>query len=969
MPHWFKKGSDTFAGTARRVLRTKAPDPVLNHGRPAAKGLAIVLACGLCCAAGLVPCLGQQVHRNGFEGRNPAWTRASADAPFDETVHQITDQGAHDGQRAEYLQIKAGQGSYIYYQYPTGRAPVSEELSAGVWVKTSRPGVQLLARVVLPHEPDPNNLESRLTTLLRGDVYRQIGRWQRLEIGRATALLRPQQQFLQAQLGRAINIQDAYIDRLLLNVYTGPGVSELWIDDLEIGPVMDPVAPTPGKTAGPAATPTARSQTRSALVEFNGSQLRVGGKPFFIRGIRHSDTPLKTLYQAGFNTVCVDVTDDPALLQQAADLGFWLVPALAVTQPETHLLSGEALVQEINRFPALDAVLFWDMGGALAAEQSTQVARAAQVVRNADPGRPIGADVWDGLLPFSRTVNLLGIHRWPLMTAMEIKDYAVWLDQRRLLANPGSFTWTWVQTHLPDWYTSLLYERRPGETFDEPIGPQPEQIRLLTYTALGAGCRGLGFWSDRFLADSHSGRDRLLCLALLNQELDMIEPLLLTTDGPGQWIDTNLPEVRASVMRTAKGVLVLPIWLGGGGQFVPGQEATGALAIVVPQVPQGSQAWEVTPGEVRALRMERVVGGTRVYVPEFGLTTAIVFTSDPTLLIRFQEQCRARRQLAAQWTYELAREELKKVVRVEEQLEKDGHTLPDGPALMKDARDRLQRAKEYWENRRFTDAYREGQRVLRPVRILMRAQFEQAIKPLGTAVASPYTVSFYTLPRHWRFMDGFKTGRSAGNVLPGGDFEENPTGAASEPWVPQEITLDPVLMSARRVSALTVEPVKDAKKDPKKDPKDAKPVPPPSGPPQDKPIVGKQCLMLEIKPKNVEVVPQVLERTFLALTSPTVHLAPGTLVKVSGWMRIPKNLTATVDGALIYDSAGGEPLAFRMRYALNWTPITLYRRVPASGMINVTVALTGLGAVYFDDIKIEPMQQGPPAAALSRSAN
>ena len=28
---WFKKGSGTFAGTARRVLRTKVPDPFLNH--------------------------------------------------------------------------------------------------------------------------------------------------------------------------------------------------------------------------------------------------------------------------------------------------------------------------------------------------------------------------------------------------------------------------------------------------------------------------------------------------------------------------------------------------------------------------------------------------------------------------------------------------------------------------------------------------------------------------------------------------------------------------------------------------------------------------------------------------------------------------------------------------------------------------------------------------------------------------
>ena len=36
----------------------------------------------------------------------------------------------------------------------------------------------------------------------------------------------------------------------------------------------------------------------------------------------------------------------------------------------------------------------------------------------------------------------------------------------------------------------------------EPIGPQPEQIRLLTYLGLAAGCRGLAFSSDRFLEDN-----------------------------------------------------------------------------------------------------------------------------------------------------------------------------------------------------------------------------------------------------------------------------------------------------------------------------------------------------------------------------------------------------------------------------------------------------------------------------------
>jgi hypothetical protein len=932
----------------------------------------LLLVCLVAAPFALLPCFAQQVHRNGFEGRNPAWTRSSADAPVDETVHIMTDQGAHDGQRAEYLAINAGQGSYVYYQYPCGRAPIGEELSASVWVKAKRPGVQLLARVVLPHEADPSNLDARLTTLLRGDLYRQVGRWQRLEIGRPVALAKQQQQLMQAQLGRPLNFTDAYLDALLLNVYTGQGVSEVWIDDLEIGPVLDAVATEGAKTpGGPTATPAGRPVSRGAMVEFNGSQLLVGGKPFFIRGIRHSDTPLKALRDAGFNTVWVDAGDDPALLQQAADIGFWLVPSLPVTQPETRFVSTEGLNQGVSRFPALDAVLFWDLGGALAIEQNALVARSAQLVRVADPGRPVGADVWDGLLPYSRNVNLLGIHRWPLMTAMELKDYREWLQQRRLLANPGSFMWTWIQTHVPDWYTTLLYERGSSDGFDEPIGPQPEQIRLLTYTAIGAGCRGLGFWSDRFLADSHQGRDRLLALALLNQELEMIEPFLLSADGPAQWVDTNFPDVKAAVIRTGKGLLVLPMWLGPGAQFVPGQLATSALSIVVPQVPQGTTPWEITPGEVRCLSIERVVGGTKITLPEFGLTTAIVFTSDTKQLIRFQEQCRARRQLAAQWTYELAVQELQKVWRVEEQLEMDQHTLKDGAALLKDARDRLKTAKEHWDDRRFTEAYREGQRVLRPVRILMRAQWEEATKKLGTPVASPYAVSFYTLPRHWKFMEEVNKGKPGPNVLTGGSFEEEPGSPAPQPWVPQETTLDEVELVALRVKELPIENAPSAKKDGNPGGKDVSTTDgAATGPRPELPVVGKQCLMLQIKPKNKDAVPHALERTFLAMNSPAVHLAPGTLVKISAWIRIPKGLTATTDGALFYDSAGGEPLAYRLKQPTPWAQIFLYRRVPTSGTINVTVALTGIGAVYFDDIKIEPLSAfaGPQMALTAKNA-
>src|SRR5205085_2666507 len=102
-----------------------------------------------------------------------------------------------------------------------------------------------------------------------------------------------------------------------------------------------------------------------------------------------------------------------------------------------------------------------------------------------------------------------------LFTSLELTKYKEWLMQRRTLTGGRPVFWTWVQNHLPDWYAANIASRpvdrgaNPELAFADPIGPHPEQVRLLAYISLACGCRGLGFWSDRYLADSHHGRDRL----------------------------------------------------------------------------------------------------------------------------------------------------------------------------------------------------------------------------------------------------------------------------------------------------------------------------------------------------------------------------------------------------------------------------------------------------------------------------
>src|SRR5205823_9797710 len=119
---------------------------------------------------------------------------------------------------------------------------------------------------------------------------------------------------------------------------------------------------------------------------------------------------------------------------------------------------------------------------------------------------------------------------------------------------------------------------------------------------------------------------------------------------------------------------------------------------------------------------------------------------------------------------------------------------------------------------------------------------------------------------------------------------------------------------------------------------------------------GTQFVVLEIKAKNKERAPKALDRTFLGLHSPTIKAAPGSLVRISGWMCVADAIQASPDGALLYDTIGGHSLAVRLTAPTGgWRHFSVYRIVPADGKVGVTLALTGLGRVAFDDIRIEAM--------------
>src|SRR5262249_45955166 len=126
-----------------------------------------------------------------------------------------------------------------------------------------------------------------------------------------------------------------------------------------------------------------------------------------------------------------------------------------------------------------------------------------------------------------------------------------------------------------------------------------------------------------------------------------------------------------------KGSLILIADFADDAQWQPPQMAYHNLTIT-PMLPQNVQALEISPGDAHFLERQpddRIPGGTRFTLPDFGTTTLLLCTTDMALCQRIQAAVRQIRPVAAQLAIEQATLQLQAVRAVHQQLKDDGHEL------------------------------------------------------------------------------------------------------------------------------------------------------------------------------------------------------------------------------------------------------------------------------------------------------
>ena len=873
------------------------------------------LSCAGCCLLAACLLLGAAPSaadlRDSFESAEVSWQVTDADCPVRIEKHQRDFRVARSGSASEHLAITAGRGTFVYLVYPIHHARVIAEWGPSLWVQADRPGMQFMARVVLPRTQDPRN-GAPLTTLLRGDIYDRVGAWQQLWIHRPDQLLERQVRALRSQFGPDIDAREAYVDMVVLNAYGGVGTTQLWMDDLEIRgqvPVVPPNAFARSDDADGAFPPRddlvpSMPRPGSAEVKLNGSLLTVGGSPFFPRIIESNGESLESLQALGFNAVKLSAAPTAVQLREANRLGIWLI-----APPPNDLAIG----------PAHDRVLAWDLGSGLADPQLELTRQRVANLRKADirPERVLIAEAADRAWSYSRLASFLVLRAAPIGTSLSLPRQAQTLRERPTLARPGTPVWTAISTEPPaalvDQWSALGLGPPPS------LSGEPEQIRLLAYTAMASGARGLIFLSRSPLDRTDSETlGRVRTLKQLNLEMQTISPWLVAGTRLAD-VDSGRDDVSVSVLQTERAQLLVILSQDSNHQYTRGPAARAPLSLIVPSAANSPQVYRLTPGGLRTMTPRRVAGGIRLTLDEVHLVNLVAIAQEPLVLNHLARSLAGSKAELATLMRDTAASQIELVESI--------HRQVAGPVSLSGVDPRLQQARANLTHCEYllgvldhAAAYEFAEKALEGLAHVRRKDWDTAAGSFASPSASPYCTTLAAVPLHWEMARRLQAAPMwSANLLPAGDFESL-THLRQTGWQN--------LASETRHIVTAVEL---------------------SG---NEPSGGNSALRMAATAQESGEPPVVFETPPLQIVSAPVYVRRGQLVRWHGSIRIPRPIDRSPDGMKIYDSIGGEALALRWYETDGWQPFIAYRAATQDGQVVLTFELTGLGEVAIDDVEI-----------------
>ena len=249
------------------------------------------------------------------------WRIEAADCNYLVPVHK-RDESGDQGQPVEMLRLRAAAGTYIYARHPVAHARLIDDLQLSVWIESDRRGLQVFGRIVLPDAIDPET-GRRATMLVAGETYETVGRWQQLWLREIPSKVERQVRVLRARLRQPVDTRTAYLDSIVVNVYGGPGTTQVRLGQSELTGNLPPDESTQAVV-----TPVGYDRPDRTLApppQGRAGRLIVEGRPFFPRVIEYRGEPFALLRELGFNTICLERPPTADQRRQARQHGLWII--------------------------------------------------------------------------------------------------------------------------------------------------------------------------------------------------------------------------------------------------------------------------------------------------------------------------------------------------------------------------------------------------------------------------------------------------------------------------------------------------------------------------------------------------------------------------------------------------------------------------------------------------------------------
>jgi hypothetical protein len=864
--------------------------------------------------------------RDDFEAGPLRWRIWTTDTRAQLVRSERTATFPHSGIASEMLEVSVGlEGTFLHLAYPLEeRVAVIDELRCSFWVRAAASGMRPAFRVVFPRTAHPATQEP-ITTLLIGTPSTGGGHWSEVEVKNPVTLLEQQRRVIKAQFGAIVDLRDAYIDAIVLNIYNGPGNTKVQIDDLavdgmvsfELSPIERPVMTTTTTIDNPESEAAERVAAKARDIRASVP-----------RWLQYHGENLDWLPALGINGLVVDAAPTANFLREAQRLN------LAVVAPPPNLMPAE------EDLAAWEAVQSWSLGWAVD-QAHLDTSRDTTIRLNRLPvslRRPTLVEPMEAYGPYSRLADLLAVPI-PLPTTIRNHDEAELLLQAHVDSLRGrTLPLTSIMLEpLEQWYQQKAgIAAAIGSNAGMIDGYDLGQARLQVMRSIGHGARG---WYFRMLNALDSGDPddarRAESLASLNSELRLLSP----------WIQTGEPAVKIPVdaktgyigyrIAMPRSQLIILASRGDNDQIVVPSINLPSLPLKLPRTQQTTQVYRISRGQLESLSAKPSPDGWNLTIPNPAAIELLVVTEDPRAITYLQSSLARIAPTLAEARLDIAEQSLRlaQMTLVAEQLPQRDEAWNE----IARAQSSLRGAEQFLERGDLIRCFANADAACAAADQVTAESWKRATLRFPASNSTPLLTSRLSLPLHWELDRTIRNRTWEPVGLPQSDFED--MNAMTEAgWTFARRMEDRVSNKASVVDQI--------------------------GPDR------SRALILEAASIDRTPLSGGYAGASLHVASPAVPVPVDSLVHWEGLVRVIQCGSELQSGLLVYDDEGGPAMGqlinLQTGNANSWQSINLYRLATKSHGARLHFETRGAVQVAIDQVRIEYLMPSPVPRVPSR---